>query len=146
MASPSPSKSRKLSPAQQAGPQSGRSANMSTPPLEPASTFPLFDLFGGTHGSALDVYTIVHSKEVQRRFDQVGVHFGVQWELARGVSTQKWEWKDVLQKMNEDFDGFRTSNSQWAGRVPAIMAGFTEAEPCDLALWYAFESIYTHHI
>ncbi|KAJ7508353.1 RNA dependent RNA polymerase-domain-containing protein [Mycena galericulata] len=127
MASPSPSKSRKLSP------QSGSfSADMSSPTT---SSFSLLELFGGTHGSALALHTIAHDPQVQRQFDNVGVRFGVQWELARGVSMNRWNWRAVEKKMKDKYDAFTGFNSILASQVPAIMAGVRNPESRDLALW-----------
>ncbi|KAJ7696817.1 RNA dependent RNA polymerase-domain-containing protein [Mycena rosella] len=145
----SPSKTRKLTPAQQTSPQSGsprpRSTNMAITPslidpetaLDPGSTFSLAALFGGKYASQLEVHIIAHCSEVQRRFDSVGVHLGVQWELARGVSTEKWTWKDVEAKYNSKFDIFRGSNSMLAEQVPAIMRGRPRAQSQsqNLSLW-----------
>ncbi|KAJ7511698.1 RNA dependent RNA polymerase-domain-containing protein [Mycena galericulata] len=100
------------------------------------SSFSLLELFGGTHGSALDLHTIAHDAKVQQRFDNVGVHFGVQWELARGVSTNRWGWRAVEKKMEGKYDAFTGPNWVRAGQVPAIMAGVRNPESRDLALWY----------
>lgn len=149
--SPSPSKYRKLS---EASPQSGmlpespilerlHSTDMSSPsktqpspsPYVTGNSFSLAALFGGQHGSALEKHEIAHSTEVQKEFDNLGVHLGVQWELARGVSIGTWTWEDVAAKMKAKFGVFKGSNSTVAWRVPDIMRGRQPSQSHDLALW-----------
>ncbi|KAJ7760095.1 RNA dependent RNA polymerase-domain-containing protein [Mycena maculata] len=117
MSSPSPSKSRRL-----------------TPP-DASSIFSLSELFAGKYGSALEVHIIEHDPKVLEQFDQVGVHLGVQWELARGVTTGKWTWQQVLAEMAKDKFTFKGPNAHTAGKVPVIMTGRPELECNDLALW-----------
>ncbi|KAJ7146508.1 RNA dependent RNA polymerase-domain-containing protein [Mycena epipterygia] len=111
------------------------------PKSEPdAASWTPATLLGGCHGSELEAHVIAHCTEVQTRFDSVGVQFGVQWELTRGVSTGKWTWQDVEARMKAKYDIFKGSNAQIAGKVPAIMRGRPEAEPRDLALWSVNEA------
>ncbi|KAJ6541584.1 RNA dependent RNA polymerase-domain-containing protein [Mycena capillaripes] len=151
--SPSPSKSRKLCQTQTAGSQSGPltrapvlerlySTNMSSPQQSPifgmtetGSSFSLSALFVGHHGSELEKYEIAHNKDVQKQFDNYGVHLGIQWELARGVSTGKWTWEDIAAKINAKYNIFRGTNSQIAWKVPDIMRGRQPLDSHDLPLW-----------
>ncbi|KAJ7469578.1 RNA dependent RNA polymerase-domain-containing protein [Mycena latifolia] len=153
----SPSKTRKISQAQQASPQSGvlveaprpRAATVTSPvkiqlstvhaetTLDKESTFPLAALFGGDYASKLDAYVIAHCTEVQTRFDNMGIELGVQWELARGVLANKWTWKDVDDKFKAQYNVFRGTNSLVAEQVPDIMRGLPQlkTESRNLALW-----------
>ncbi|KAJ6601026.1 RNA dependent RNA polymerase-domain-containing protein [Mycena vulgaris] len=153
MSSPSPSKTRKLAPAQHASSQSPptgsptpSSTNMASPfklqlsiqpqtALDKKGSFSLAELFGGNYGTKLEVHVIAHSTEVQKRFDAVGVHLGVQWELARGVSTKKWTWEEVEDKFETHFDALRSTNSQVADTVSSLMRGRPGQKPQNLALW-----------
>ncbi|KAJ6479270.1 RNA dependent RNA polymerase-domain-containing protein [Mycena vitilis] len=143
VSSPSPSKSRKLSQAQNSSPQSVALTGStdtsiptsSIPHLPDGISFSLPALFGGHHGSALEIHQIAHHVEVQKHFDNVGIHLGVQWELARGVSTGKWSWDLVLARIKTKKSIFLGSNSQVAWKVPGIMRGRTSTESRDLELW-----------
>ncbi|KAJ7631701.1 RNA dependent RNA polymerase-domain-containing protein [Mycena polygramma] len=142
VSSPSPSKSRKLSPTQNASPQSALTGSTDTsnpassiPHLPDGISFSLPALFGGHHGSALEIHKIAHHAEVQKHFDNVGVHLGVQWELARGVSTGKWTWDLILARIKAKDTIFMGPNSQVAWKVPDIMRGRTSIESRDLELW-----------
>ncbi|KAJ7045206.1 RNA dependent RNA polymerase-domain-containing protein [Mycena alexandri] len=74
-------------------------------------------------------------KKVVDRFDSVGVHLGVQWELARGVSIGKWTWDEVAAKINANLMVFSGTNSIVAPMVRRIMLGASTSEFPDLALW-----------
>ncbi|KAF8215655.1 RNA dependent RNA polymerase-domain-containing protein [Mycena galopus ATCC 62051] len=138
----SSSKSRKLSETQNANetPVPGRlqTSGLSRKTRTSSSNpFSLSELFGGHHGSALEKHVIVHSKEVQKLFDSRGVALGVQWELARGVSTGKWTWEEIETRMMKDFDVLIGPNSKIAWKVPGIMRGreMADSESHGLALW-----------
>ncbi|KAJ7810510.1 RNA dependent RNA polymerase-domain-containing protein [Mycena olivaceomarginata] len=140
--SASPSKSRKLCETQSASSQSpmlerSPSAEMSSPHPSSSDSFSLHALFGGMHGSALEKYEIAHSTEVQKLFDARGVALGVQWELARGVTTGKWTWDQIATQMETSKQMFLGTNSKIAWKVPNIMRGreVSESESCDLAVW-----------
>ncbi|KAK0185175.1 RNA dependent RNA polymerase-domain-containing protein, partial [Armillaria mellea] len=42
---------------------------------------------------------VAHDLAVQRLFDDQKISWGVQWELARGVSTGSWTWDEVKDKL-----------------------------------------------
>ncbi|KAJ7144770.1 RNA dependent RNA polymerase-domain-containing protein [Mycena crocata] len=118
------------------------SSNVSSPcktPSPPITSngkpFSLVQLFGGQHGSQLEVHIIAHSTEAQAQFDNLGVRLGVQWELARGVSAGKWTWEDVVATMKANFGIFRASNSVVASRVADIMRGRLDTKANNLSLW-----------
>ncbi|KAJ6617410.1 RNA dependent RNA polymerase-domain-containing protein [Mycena sp. CBHHK59/15] len=155
MPSPSPTKSRKLSPAQQAnsppavvaGSPEPHSVNISSAATaqspsvlaspESGGSFSLENLFGGRHGSALKAHIIAHDADAQRAMDKLGIALGVQWELARGVSRHQWSWDEVKDKLNDkhkvrDLTG---TNTEVAYKVPAIMRGRPEPEHSNFSVW-----------
>ncbi|KAJ7439948.1 RNA dependent RNA polymerase-domain-containing protein [Mycena latifolia] len=105
--------------------------------FDTGSTFSLAALFGGDYASKLEAHVIAHCTEIQKRFDNVGVELGVQWELARGVVAKKWSWEDIEDKFKAQFDVFRGTNSLVAEQVPDIMRGrpLQKTEARNLALW-----------
>ncbi|KAK0465964.1 RNA dependent RNA polymerase-domain-containing protein [Desarmillaria tabescens] len=54
-------------------------------------------LFKG--GVELPTNIVAHDSAVQKLFDDKEISWGVQWELARGVSTNSWTWYDVKEKL-----------------------------------------------
>ncbi|KAI0673977.1 RNA dependent RNA polymerase-domain-containing protein [Trametes maxima] len=51
------------------------------------------------------VHIIAHSASVQRLFDELNVAWGVQYELARGVSRGWWTWDDITHSYAKDLAG-----------------------------------------
>ncbi|KAK0234147.1 RNA dependent RNA polymerase-domain-containing protein [Armillaria fumosa] len=54
-------------------------------------------LFDG--GVKLPTNIVAHDTAVQKLFDNQEISWGVQWELARGVSTECWTWDEVKDKL-----------------------------------------------
>ena len=43
------------------------------------------------------IYIIAHSERAQRLFDMIPLSWGVQYEIARGVSQGAWSWETVVE-------------------------------------------------
>lgn len=43
------------------------------------------------HGIVL----IAHDQNVQRMFDELRIPWGVQYEIARGITSGRWDWEEV---------------------------------------------------
>ncbi|KAK0209210.1 RNA dependent RNA polymerase-domain-containing protein [Desarmillaria ectypa] len=50
-------------------------------------------------GVKLPTNIVAHNSAVQKLFDDKEISWGVQWELARGVSTNSWTWDEVKEKL-----------------------------------------------
>lgn len=68
---------------------------------------------------ALPRRTICHSKIVQERMEQLKISWGVQYELARGVLSDKWTWNDITDSVLRQLRG----SNQAASRVTAVVSG-----------------------
>lgn len=78
------------------------------------------------------VHIIAHSEMVQRKMDELGIYWGVQYELARGETRGWWKWSDVsVEKLEE----LRGTNALSAGKVFGVMKG-TSAFQEDFKVWY----------
>lgn len=44
---------------------------------------------------AKKIFIIAHNRDVQKQMDSLGLAYGVQYELARGVSREAWQWEDL---------------------------------------------------
>lgn len=71
-----------------------------------------------------DVYVIAHDARVQKLMDKYELSWGVQYELARGVSDGRWTWENITESEVRKLCG---SNQNSAGSVSAVMRGFAEA-------------------
>lgn len=87
----------------------------------------------GRIGIDLTLEIIAHDKTVQTLLDQEKIPWGVQYELARGVSAGIWEWSDVMPKINS----LRASdgNIKIAYKVRSIMLDRPMMHVSDLAIW-----------
>ncbi|KAG7451867.1 uncharacterized protein BT62DRAFT_881368 [Guyanagaster necrorhizus] len=63
---------------------------------------------------------VAHNPAVQKLFDDKEISWGVQWELARGVSTNSWTWDDVKDKLVSS-DSLRGSEEDILFKVAVIM-------------------------
>lgn len=81
------------------------------------------------------IHVIAHSKEAQGLFDRIPLSWGVQYELARGVSLGKWSWADVLRA---DLNSLRGPNNNSAARVSQVVLTQASANvtATDMAIWY----------
>ncbi|TFY61555.1 hypothetical protein EVJ58_g4443 [Rhodofomes roseus] len=61
---------------------------------------------------------IAHDRKVQQMMDVKRISWGVQYELARGVCSGRWQWNDVTAKK---LDTLRGTDSEAAPRVESVM-------------------------
>jgi len=52
--------------------------------------------------------------------EQLKISWGVQYELARGVLSEKWTWEGITDNVLRQLRG---SNAQAAARVSAVVSG-----------------------
>ena len=69
-------------------------------------------------------HIIAHDRLVQKKMDELGICWGVQYELARGKSRGLWEWSDVSPGKLENLRG---TNASSAGKVSGVMKGSSVA-------------------
>ncbi|KAK7695210.1 hypothetical protein QCA50_002400 [Cerrena zonata] len=72
--------------------------------------------------STLEYKVIAHDKDVQKEMDRHQLPWGVQYEIARGVSDRRWKWADVTW---DKIRMLRSDSNVTASRVPAVMLGKT---------------------
>ena len=80
---------------------------------------------------------IAHDFDVQKLFDGLHIAWGVQYEIARGITDGRWTWKDVTADKLEKLKGQK--NVEQAYRVPAVILGKPTPNQSDTEhdLWYA---------
>lgn len=61
---------------------------------------------------------VAHHTEVQKLFDGLKIAWGVQYEIARGVSEGRWTWGDVTRQKLAQLTG---TNADSGPRVAAVM-------------------------
>jgi len=106
-------------------------ANSTSSSDKPALDFSFLDHAEGTD---LPLCIIAHDKEVQQRMDSMRISWGVQWEIARGVSRNVWKWSDVTR---EKLDLLKGPNAEAAPKVAHVMkTGVApSALPRNVELW-----------
>lgn len=80
------------------------------------------------------VVLIAHSPEAQHLMDQLGIAWGVQYEIARGVSRGWWSWSDVTLP---NLEKLRGQSKDAALKVPQVLShspSVAISQP-DLQLW-----------
>lgn len=95
-------------------------------PLEAAAAFARSE-----YGVALEVATIAYCAETQKVMDEKQIAWGVQYELARGVTQNKWDWSTVREKL----DQLVGNNAQVARKVRRVMLGGSSSDSADLSVW-----------
>ena len=78
---------------------------------------------------------VAHSKDAQRLFDTIPLSWGVQYEIARGVSRDLWSWETVI----ESEAALRTLSgpNMNASNVSQVLGrSLGDVFPSDAALWY----------
>jgi hypothetical protein len=79
----------------------------------------------------LNTTIIAHNSSIQALLDENRISWGVQFELARGVTTGHWTWDAVEDKIGE----LTGSNAKAAQRVRSVMLNVPQKAP-DLTIWY----------
>ncbi|TFY77228.1 hypothetical protein EWM64_g6785 [Hericium alpestre] len=92
------------------------------PTAVPQATLPdveaRYDHLLGDGKLSVAVEIIAHHKDAQREMDARHIAWGVQYELARGVSCDWWKWEDVT---SEKLDQLKGNNASAAPRVMKVM-------------------------
>ena len=84
---------------------------------------------------------IAHDSEVQRNMDLHRLSWGVQYEIARGVSDGRWTWahvsRDKILKLRPDSDTTRPDNIK-ALDVSIVITGKSQGLVTDneRKMWY----------
>ncbi|KAI1786799.1 RNA dependent RNA polymerase-domain-containing protein [Ganoderma leucocontextum] len=81
-----------------------------------------------------DVYILAHSAEAQRLFDRIPLSWGVQYEIARGVSRGLWSWDTVIQS-EQALKSLRGPNGNALQVSRALGRALGDVFPSDAALW-----------
>ena len=79
----------------------------------------------------LNYYVIAHDKEVQARFDDLRIEWGVQFQLARGQSNGLWTWEEVGQVLER----LKGTNEEMGPRVLGIMLPDKATNATDSKVW-----------
>jgi hypothetical protein len=83
-------------------------------------------------GDKLEARYIAHDDSVQKLMDTMGISWGVQYELARGVNAGLWKWDEVL---HDKLARLKGSNKVSAYRVAHVMLDRPLSKNVNLALW-----------
>lgn len=86
--------------------------------------------------------TIAHCDETQKMLDDNEIAWGVQYELARGVSAAHWSWEDVRRHI----PNLKGCNAEAAFKVQATLKGDTSPFSHDLHLWYVSSFSSSHSV
>jgi hypothetical protein len=83
-------------------------------------------------GVDLGAMVIAHNEEAQRILDDNKLAWGVQYELARGVSAGLWEWEAIGACVHK----LKGMNVEAAYKVERIMKSRDTSQPADSQIWY----------
>jgi len=103
-----------------------------SPPIEPLEAA-LDKFLSGPIGVDLEIGFITHNKDIQALLDEEQISWGVQYELARGVTTGQWTWDAVKSKIG----ALRGPSVKTAYRVRSLMLNVPQ-KGSDLTLWYTY--------
>jgi len=67
--------------------------------------------------------------------DQLDLSWGVQYELARGVTLRKWDWDKVYDILYENPEALVGSNVDAAANVCAVMEDRVILPHTNISLW-----------
>lgn len=83
-------------------------------------------------GVDLGALFIAHNDEAQRILDDNKLAWGVQYELARGVSAGLWEWEAIGASVHK----LKGRNVEAAFKVERVMKSQDTSQPADSQIWY----------
>jgi hypothetical protein len=89
----------------------------------------------GPIGIDLEIGIIAHNAGVQKLLDKKQISWGVQFELARGITTGSWDWDEVESKINK----LTGSNANSAYRVRHVMLG-NPLTSSQSSVWYVYST------
>lgn len=80
----------------------------------------------------LGAHPISHCHQAQNHIDRQKIAWGVQYEIARGVTRGLWSWEDVTP---EKLRALRGSNAEAAPKVPSLFLELHGKPSGDLRVW-----------
>ena len=83
-------------------------------------------------GEELDIAIIAHDSRIQKLFDEQQISWGVQYELARGITAGQWTWEAIETKISE----LKGPNAEVAYRIRNLMRDRDLRVAADLSIWY----------
>ena len=89
--------------------------------------------FRFAQGTELDIKILAHDQEVQNKLDAMGISWGVQYELARGVTANLWTWSEINTDQLQKLKG---NNVEAAYRVAHVMRNRPISVTQGLRLWF----------
>ncbi|KAJ3566178.1 hypothetical protein NP233_g7159 [Leucocoprinus birnbaumii] len=93
------------------------------------------EFFGGKLETDLSPNIIAHSKQAQELMDKLRLAWGVQYELARGVTLQEWTWENVCSVLREKPADLTGANAEAAYKVRAVMQDRPTTRNANQLLW-----------
>lgn len=82
---------------------------------------------------------IAHNPLVQKLMDETNISWGVQYEIARGVSDGSWKWEDVTPDILRRLQG---SNAEAAPQVNEILRRVKGGNVRSPKIWYCYFTIW----
>ncbi len=104
-----------------------------TQPQDRNTSRTVLEFASSPFGTDLQATIIAHSDDLQQLLDDNRIAWGVQYELARGVSAGLWEWDQVKDRLQT----LKGTNFEAAFKVEKIMKNRDSSMPSDYKLWYA---------
>jgi hypothetical protein len=89
---------------------------------------------------ALQPHAIAYDHQAQQIMDELSLAWGVQYELARGVTSEFWTWKDVREILFHKPTELQGSNSEAAPLVSSVMRR-GNVRDTNAALWFVSLSL-----
>ncbi|KAF8648909.1 hypothetical protein AX16_006144 [Volvariella volvacea WC 439] len=89
---------------------------------------------GGRFGANMEIEIIAHDFYAQKMMDKRKMDWGVQYEVARGISQRAWTWDQV----KENLDELPTKNTE-AWRVISVMSSASTPSQVDIELWHELD-------
>ncbi|KAF5352350.1 hypothetical protein D9756_006189 [Leucocoprinus leucothites] len=103
--------------------------------LAPDTPYSVGLFFDESLGTNLVPFYIAHSKKAQELMDKLRLSWGVQYELARGVTLQEWSWNEVYNALDQKPMALAGSNADAAVKVRALMKDRAVPRDANTLLW-----------
>lgn len=101
--------------------------------------------FGKSKANLAPFY-IAHSAKTQELMDQLGLSWGVQYELARGVTLLWWDWDRVYNVLCEKPGALAGSNVDAAVKVRAVMEDRIIPRDANILLWWVIRCLLAPYV
>ena len=102
------------------------------PLITPSPPFPF------AQGTELGFQILAHNNEVQKKLDDMSISWGVQYELARGVTANLWTWEEIQTEHLQKLEG---SNVQAAYKVANVIRNRPVSTKQGLSLWFVMHFV-----